>query len=204
MAAEPRPATRGRPSSGARERILAAALEVLKSNGYAGASLAKVAARSGESKALIAYHFGSKQGLIAAAGRELAGHITDHVLAGVADAGSARELVAGSARGVWEIVDTDVRLARVFFDLNAVSVVDEEVKLAVGEIKRAWRAVLRQLLAEIQPRITNEGAEAAAVLVISGLEGLVLERLERGETAALAAGRALWVEATAGAIDSLG
>ncbi len=195
--------TRGRPSTGARERILAAALDVLKSEGFAGTSLAKVAARSGESKALIGYHFGSKQGLIAAAGRVLAEQITEHVLSGVSDAESIGELVAGSARGVWEIVDTDVRLARVFFDLNAVSVVDEEVQAAVGEIKRTWRSVLCRLLSSLTEGLDEAHATTAAVLVISGLEGLVLERLERGETAELAAARELWIDATAAAIESL-
>ena len=59
-AAHPGP---GRPSSGARERLLEAGLEVLKSDGYAGLTIAKVAARAGQNKALISYHFGSKQGL---------------------------------------------------------------------------------------------------------------------------------------------
>ena len=44
------PARRGRPSTGARERILEAAIEVLKADGYAGLTIAKVAARAGESK----------------------------------------------------------------------------------------------------------------------------------------------------------
>ena len=37
----------GGPSTGARERILAAGLEVLKAEGYAGLTIAKVAARAG-------------------------------------------------------------------------------------------------------------------------------------------------------------
>ena len=60
------PARRGRPSTGARERILEAAIEVLKADGYAGLTIAKVAARAGESKPLVTYHYGSKQGLVQA------------------------------------------------------------------------------------------------------------------------------------------
>jgi AcrR family transcriptional regulator len=71
----PRPGP-GRPSSGARERILAAGLEVLKSDGYAGLTTAKVAARAGQNKALIGYHYGSKQGLVAAVAREVTEEIT--------------------------------------------------------------------------------------------------------------------------------
>ena len=67
-AAEAAPAQRGRPSTGARERILEAAIEVLKADGYAGLTIAKVAAAAGESKALVAYHYGSKLGLVRRAG----------------------------------------------------------------------------------------------------------------------------------------
>ena len=77
--AEPEPARPGpgRPSSGARERILEAALDVLKDDGYAGMTTAKVAARSGQNKALISYHFGSKQGLVAEVASGVAQAITD-------------------------------------------------------------------------------------------------------------------------------
>ena len=57
--------------------------EVLKQEGYAGLTTAKVAARSGQNKALISYHFGSKQGLVAAVGREVRDSITDEVLGGI-------------------------------------------------------------------------------------------------------------------------
>ena len=70
----------GRPSSGARERVLEAGLEVLMADGYAGLTTAKVAARSGQNKALISYHFGSKQGLVAAVGHELSEAITEELL----------------------------------------------------------------------------------------------------------------------------
>jgi AcrR family transcriptional regulator len=46
--------------------ILNAALDILLYDGIKGLSLSKVAAKAGENKASIAYHFGSKDGLIAA------------------------------------------------------------------------------------------------------------------------------------------
>ena len=73
-------AKRGRPSTGARERILDAAIEVLKADGYAGLTIAKVAARAGESKPLVVYHYGSKQGLVQACGRAVAEMITAEAL----------------------------------------------------------------------------------------------------------------------------
>src|SRR3954463_16794891 len=89
------PPRRGRPSTGARERILDAAIEVLKSDGYAGLTIAKVAARAGESKPLVAYHYGSKQGLVQAAGRSIAELITDEVLDAIDGATTVEAVIRG-------------------------------------------------------------------------------------------------------------
>jgi AcrR family transcriptional regulator len=180
--ASPAPARPGRPPTGARERILDACLEVLKADGYAGLTFAKVAARAGENKALISYHFGSKQGLVAAAGRELGEAISDEILGGLAGPGArtVEGVVGGALEGLWELMDSDERLPRVYFDLNAISVVEGGVREVMREIKAAWRGVLSDLLkdAGVPPR----RAASASVLVIAGLEGLSLERIERGDT----------------------
>ncbi len=186
---EAAPARRGRPSTGARERILDACLEVLKAEGYAGLSIAKVAAKAGENKALIAYYFGSKQGLIAAAGRQLGESISNDILGGLEDAGSVEEIVRGAADGLWELMDRDERLARVYFDLNAVSVVSDDVREVMREVKAAWRRVLTDLLGKGED-------ETAAVLIIAGLEGLSLERIERGDTEALRRAREMFIRGT--------
>jgi AcrR family transcriptional regulator len=176
----------GRPSSGARERILAAGLEVLKEEGYAGLTTAKVAARSGQNKALIGYHFGSKQGLVAAVGREVSDSITAEVLGGLDDTSSYEAIIRGLMDGLWRILDRDERLARLYFDLAAVSVVEPDVRAVMQEMKARWREVVGELL---------DDSEAASVYVIAGLEGLALERLDRGETPALRQARELFVEA---------
>src|ERR671918_907036 len=130
---------RGRPSTGARDRILDAAIEVLKSDGYAGLTLAKVGARAGESKPLVAYHFGSKQGLVGAAGRQIAETITDDVLAAIGDADTVEGVIRGVAAGVEEVLDRDERIARLYFDLAAVSVVEPEVRRTIAEVNEQWR-----------------------------------------------------------------
>jgi AcrR family transcriptional regulator len=52
---------------GTRGRIIEAALETLKSEGYAGTSARAIARRGGFNQALIFYHFGSVNGLLLAA-----------------------------------------------------------------------------------------------------------------------------------------
>jgi AcrR family transcriptional regulator len=195
------PARPGRPSTGARERILAAGYETLLADGYAGLTMAKVALRAGESKALISYHFGSKQGLVAAAARQVGDEITAEVLAGIGDAASVEAILAGSAAGVRHVLDRDERIARAYFDLNAVSVVEDDVRAILREVKDRWRAVITDLLRGAG--VPARGVGTAAVLIMAGLEGLTLERIERGETAELGRARKLFVRSSAGAIEAL-
>ena len=199
-AAPPRPAKVGRPSTGARERILAACLETLKAEGYAGLTNAKVAERAGESKALIAYHFGSKQGLVAAAGRDLGESITAQILDGVEGASSVEEIIRGALDALWVLLERDERLPRVYFDLNAVSVVEDDVREVMRTIKGGWRDVLSRLLRDADDGVAPGEAGAAAVLVIAGLEGLCLERIERGETDELRRAKELFVSSSAAAV----
>src|SRR6266851_3771980 len=49
-----------------RERILDAATELFAARGYAGAGVDRLAERSGIAKTAIYYHFGNKEGLLAA------------------------------------------------------------------------------------------------------------------------------------------
>ncbi len=180
--------------------MLEAGLEVLKAEGYAGLTTAKVAARSGQNKALIGYHFGSKQGLVAAVGRELSRSITEEVLGVLERGGSVQEVVRGVLAGLWRVMDRDERLARLYFDLAAVSVVEPDVRAVMQEMKASWREVLAELLVSSEDGPTAPAAEAATVFLIAGIEGLALERLDRGETPALRRARELFVSSANAAI----
>jgi TetR/AcrR family transcriptional regulator, transcriptional repressor of bet genes len=182
--AEPKPRP-GRPSTGARERILEAGLEVLKSDAYAGLTVAKVAARAGENKALIGYHFGSKQGLVAAAGRVLGEQITAAVVEAVGEVDTVEDVVRGALQGVWELMDRDARVARIYFDLSAVSVVEDEVRDVMNAERSRWRRVLLRLMRNAEPAMPRARAEGLAVLISAGIGGLALERVESGDTRAL-------------------
>jgi AcrR family transcriptional regulator len=175
-------AKRGRPSTGARERILDAAIEVLKSEGYAGLTIAKVAAGAGESKPLVAYHYGSKQGLVQAAGRSIAEMITAAVLDAIDGASTVEAVIRGADAGVERVLDDDERIARLYFDLAAVSVVEPEVRQTIAEANRQWRDVLVRLLTEASDGLAPAQARVLTVMVVSALQGMTLERIERGAT----------------------
>jgi AcrR family transcriptional regulator len=191
---------RGRPSSGARERILEGALDVLKRDGYAGLTNAKVAAASGQSKALISYHFGSKQGLVAAVAHQVSETIVAEVLAAIGEPSSAEDLVRGLTAGVQRLVDRDPGLQRVYFDLASQSVVEPEVQRIMSEMKASFREILVDLLGAIAGGPPPRHAPAAAVFLLAGVEGLSLERLDRGDTPELQRARALFERSAPAAI----
>jgi AcrR family transcriptional regulator len=201
-AASPRPGP-GRPSSGARGRILEAALDVLKADGYAGLTTAKVAARSGQNKALISYHFGSKQGLVAEAARAVSAAITEELLQGIGEPRDLRGLARGVVDGLTAISVRDEGLARMYFDMASQSIVEPEVGAILAEMKAGYRAVLREQLARVSDGpASSEEADAAAVYMVACLEGLMLERMERGETPALARARRMFVASLAAVVGS--
>lgn len=187
------PRKRGRPSTGARERILEAASEVLRSDGYAGLTIAKVAARAGESKALIAYHYGSKDGLVAAAGQELAEMITAKVLKTIRGAATLEEIARGVTKAIEQITKEDERIPRSYFDLAAVSVVEPEVRKTIEDINRQWSVVLEELITNAEDAPPKEKVRPLAVLLISGVQGLALQRIERGPSRELTAAREMFV-----------
>ena len=192
-------AKRGRPSTGARERILEAAIEVLKSDGYAGLTIAKVAAVAGESKPLVVYHYGSKQGLVQAAGRAIAEMITGEVLAAVDGAGTVEAVIRGVDTGVERVLDRDERVARIYFDLAAVSVVDPAIRETIAEVNEQWRVVLIQLLTDASDGVPAGRARVLALMVIAGVQGMTLERIERGPTAERKRARELFIDSAVAA-----
>jgi AcrR family transcriptional regulator len=193
------PAKRGRPSTGARERILEAGIEVLKADGYAGLTIAKVAARAGESKPLVVYHYGSKQGLVQAAGLAIAEMITEEVLAAVDGADTVEAVVRGADAGVERVLDRDERVARLYFDLAAVSVVDPEIRQTITEVNEQWRVVLVRLLTEASDGLPGGQARVLTLMIIAGIQGMTLERIERGPTAERKRARELFIRSVVAA-----
>ncbi|MGK2932504.1 MAG: TetR/AcrR family transcriptional regulator [Solirubrobacterales bacterium] len=191
----------GRPSSGARERLLDAATETLLAEGYAGLSYAKVAVRAGENKSMISYYFGSKQGVVASVADLIGEWITAGVLEQIRDAETVAGLVEGLVGSVWDMMDEDPRLARLYFDLSAVSVVEADVRSALVEVKGRWREVLGQYLARFGVPATQ--LDPASTYLVAGVEGLAIERLERDEPTRLEAARGLFVEASSRIISGL-
>jgi len=188
----------GRPSTGARERVLAAALETLLEEGYAGLTYAKVAVRAGENKSLISYYFGSKQGLVSEVARLVGERITGEVLAELVDVETVGAIAEGMVTGLWKVMADDPRMARLYFDLSAVSVVDDAIRAAVHTVKDRWREVIASYLVEAGVRESD--VPAVGTYLMAGVEGLAIERLEGYEPERLEAARRIFIRSAALAV----
>ena len=107
----------------------------------------------------------------------------------------------GLLDGLWRVIEADPRLTRLYFDLSAVSVVERDVRAVMREMKESWQGVTTDLLLAADDGPSSPAAaEAGIVLVMAGIEGLALERLERGETPALRQAREMFVSSASAAI----
>lgn len=177
---------------------------MLKRDGYAGLTMAKVASASGQNKALIAYYFGSKEGLVAAVARAVAEEIVSHMVAAVSAPRRAEEMVRRLTEGAWSLMDRDEGLQRIYFDLTSQSVVEPRVSAIMIEMKEGFRAVMREFLRSLEDGPDDDDLGAAAVYLIAGVEGLMLERLDRGESPELSRAREIFIASASAAIRGRG
>ena len=170
--------SRGRPRAGppalrgARARARGRRSRCSRRTATPGLTTAKVAARSGQNKALIAYHFGSKQGLVAAAGAR--GLRVDHHR-GARRPRAHRDGRGDRARrarrrcgGSWSATSA---CARLYFDLAAA--VGGRARGARDDAGDA-RALAARRSSGCWPRRRRDAAadaEAAAVYVIAASRG---------------------------------
>ncbi|WP_017583052.1 TetR/AcrR family transcriptional regulator [Nocardiopsis valliformis] len=125
-----------RNSAETKERLLSAATEVLREEGYAGASARAIATRAEANSALVFYHFGGvDQLLLAALDRSSAERMEMY-----------REL-AGQARTLEELVEVATRIYRIdlergyiaeFSELVAAAVTKPELRTEINQRSQPW------------------------------------------------------------------
>ncbi len=123
-------------SAETRERLLSAASEILREEGYAGASARAIATRAEANSALVFYHFGGVDQLLLAA--------LDH--SSVERMAMYREL-AGQARTMEELVEVATRIYRIdlergyiaeFSELVAAAVTKPELRAEINQRSQPW------------------------------------------------------------------
>jgi TetR/AcrR family transcriptional repressor of bet genes len=168
--------SRGRPpnTDARRAQIVDGLYEVLARDGYARATIAKIAKAAKLSPGLIHYHFAHKQAILVALVETLTRRVEERIDARLDDAEGPRQRLeafvdAYVARGR----DADLRAAAAWVIVGAEAVREPEVRALYREAVAAAHARLRRLVAEALRAegraVGNAGRIAAAI--VSLIEG---------------------------------
>jgi AcrR family transcriptional regulator len=161
-------------TSPARDRLLAKAVEVARQGGIADLSLREIAAAVGTSHRMLAYHFGSREGLLVA--------ITQAV-----EAAELARLAGGamSVEGAWEFWKeiTDPGLSaqeRLFFELYSYALLGRPgTEGFLDGIVESWVGPVAAQL--VERGMDEAAARAEARLGVAVVRGLVLDLLATGD-----------------------
>jgi AcrR family transcriptional regulator len=159
-----------------RERILHAATELFAQKGYAGAGVDELAARSTIAKTAIYYHFGNKEGLLAAVIERLATEWIDRIRAVADEASSPLERLDRALAGMRALVE-DTPWVLKLFQLMALELAETkpEVRASLLTVaQRARGAIVSGLRDALGAEVPD--ADAVARVVLALLNGIVLAR----------------------------
>jgi AcrR family transcriptional regulator len=162
----------------AREALLDRCLDFLRHNGFSQLSLREIAAGVGTSHRMLLYHFGSREGLLAA----VVGRVEAEQRAALQDMAAVAGDLVEVSRAFWRRV-SDPALApaeRLFFEVYAQALYGREWTAAFREsVIAAWQAPMVELL--VARGFTAEQAAHRVRLGIAATRGLLLDLLITGD-----------------------
>ena len=167
----------GMATSQARERLLAAAVDHALDTGIADLSLRQIAAAIGTSHRMLIYHFGSREGLLAAVTQA----VEEQQRAALLGQGAT---TADHARQAWQRL-SDPKLwpqERLFFELYAYALRGRPgTEGFLDGIVESWVAPVAA--ARVQAGADERAARADARLGVAVVRGLLLDLLATGDRA---------------------
>lgn len=172
-----------------RERIIDAALQTLKTAGFAGASARAVAKAGGFNQALIYYYFPSLDELLLAALAQTSAIRMDAYVARLAAVSSIEELVAAAR----ELFDEDVEAGHitVLTELIAAALPSPHVGTRIVELMEPWVRLMQDTIARftrgsmIETMLPERPAAESIVAFYLGLEMLYHLDRDRSRAASL-------------------
>ena len=187
--------TGGRDGTGARERLLAAAMEHVAQHGVGNLSLRRLAAELGTSHRMLIYHFGSREGLLI----EVIRAVEAQQRAALAELLLDEEAPpAETMRRMWRRV-ADPALwpnERLFFEVYAQALQGSAHALPLldGIVEKWVEPLTRIAVAEGRPEAE---ARAEARLGVAVTRGLLLDLLATGDREGVDAAMERYIEAVA-------
>lgn len=133
-----------RPLKASPERILAAAAGEFASRGYAGARVDRIARQARVNKAMLYYHFGSKQGIYRALLRSTFLDLATRLDAIAATSGSSPDKLDAAVRGMAGFVETHPFFPAIMLRevADGGTHLDAEALEALASVPRAFAAII--------------------------------------------------------------
>ncbi|WP_445397214.1 TetR/AcrR family transcriptional regulator [Streptomyces sp. LE64] len=168
-----------------RPQLIAAAIELMAREGVAAGSTRAIAAELGVAQATVHYTFGTKADLYRAVLESLSAELIDGAQRGVAAANGLEEALRATADAFWADLGDRPELHLVWFELVAFSLRTPELRDVVERHYRYMTRIATDALTETGSR-TGRGyavpAEELADFLVTGLDGVCMGYLLRGET----------------------
>lgn len=155
-------------------RILQAARRILSRDGFAGLTFEAIAAEAGENKALIAYHFGNKAGLLTV--------LVDSVVhdANAAMVSEILRLPAGSRRtqllvNSHRVISADSQEYQLFFELVPHILRDPQLTPRLSDLYKWYRDLDAWALLPSREAQEDADLRALSALTVAVTDGLALQ-----------------------------
>jgi AcrR family transcriptional regulator len=165
----------GQRDTGARERILQAAVKVLAEQGFEATSTKEVARAASVAGGLVHYYFPSKEDLLMAVAR----HASDqHVLemAPIRTKLKPEDIGRAALAHTRKRIEDRPELYRLRFDLFALGLRNKALRKDVAELLRTGRYWIGDALEKVKQRPKKE-REALAAISLAVFDGLALQSM---------------------------
>jgi len=181
-----------------RRRILAAAVEVLKDKGFAGARIADVAAVAGTSPALVVYHFKTLDAALA----EAVGSVEDDFYDDLARLLPPRATALERLRLIGELgADTGPAVGNwaLWMEIWVRALRDAQTRALRRALDARWRQTLREVIdaGVAEGTFTCADPQATAVRLAALMDGLAVQVSLRDPDVPEQRMSGLWLEAAA-------
>jgi AcrR family transcriptional regulator len=172
-------------------RILEAATAALARDGFAGATLGRIAAEAGVDKKMVLYYFGSREVLLARVVRWLGEQVAAQVEEALGEVPAAHgpgPVAEAVVDALWRASLAGPELPRTYMALLTGSR-DAQVQAEMHNIKTRFLALFETHLdaLEVQGYRLAQGREGYATLMYAMVRGLMLDWADDGETTSLLA-----------------
>lgn len=156
------------------KRILEAAKRILTDHGYSRLTLEAIERESGEFRALVAYYYGNKQGLVQAVVDSLMEDEDAELQAELAAIPDGNDRVAALLEAQRHI-SADWRGFRAFYELLPNIMHDDAMRARLAEAYRSSRAIDCGTLAAANVALGPSDLEKVAALSVAVVEGLAVQ-----------------------------